>query len=242
MSTYPVRVDARIDLPLRRWLWLVKWILLIPHTIVLAVLWFVATLVTIVAFFAILITGRYPRALFDFNLGVLRWSWRYSFYGYAALGTDHYPPFSLGECPDYPATLHVDYPNELSRGLVLVKWWLLAIPHYLVLGVFLGTGYVILAGDVSLIRYVGLISLVVLITAVALLFTGRYLQGLFDFLLGMSRWVLRTTAYAMLMTDAYPPFRFDGGGRDPATPSPPPTSPEDHRHGSTRDPASEPVN
>jgi Domain of unknown function (DUF4389) len=61
---------------------------------------------------------------------VLRWSWRVGYYTYSALGTDRYPPFSLGEEPDYPATLDVGYPQRLSRGLVLVKWWLLVAGRY----------------------------------------------------------------------------------------------------------------
>lgn len=223
MASYPVRVDAQLELPVSRWLWLVKWLLLIPHFIVLALLWIAVTVVTIIAFFAILITGHYPRPLFDFTLGVLRWNWRVSYYGYAALGTDRYPPFTLAESPDYPATLHIDYPDHHSRGLVLVKWWLLAIPHYLILGFFVGTG-VSTVGPYDRIVYtnVGLVGITILVTAIALLFTGRYLPGLYDFLLGMSRWFIRTAAYVLLLTDAYPPFRFDGGGADPTVPAPPP--------------------
>ena len=205
----PVRIEGRLDEGLSRWLWLVKWLLAIPHYIVLAFLWAAYFVLTFFAFFAILFTGRYPRSIFDFNVGVLRWTWRVAFYSYGALGTDRYPPFTLDAAPDYPATLDVTYPETLSRGLVLVKWWLLAIPHYLVLGLLLGWGYA--EWDQGAWGVPGAITLLVFFAGVALLFTTRYPRGLFDFVLGLDRWVARVVGYVGLMTDEYPPFRLDQG-------------------------------
>ena len=214
ISSHPVRVEGKLDPQLSRWLWLIKWLLAIPHFLVLFFLFVGFILVTIGAFFAILFTGRYPRSLFDFNLGVLRWAWRVGFYTYDALGTDRYPPFSLGPEPDYPASLDVQYPEQLSRGLVLVKWWLLAIPHYLLLGIFVGWGFGWKGDGNGAGANPGLIMLLVFFAGIALLFTTRYPSGIFDLVMGLNRWVFRVVAYAALMTDVYPPFRLDQGGSE----------------------------
>ncbi|MFD7813541.1 DUF4389 domain-containing protein [Streptomyces sp. NPDC059785] len=203
----PVTLEARHEPEpgLSRWLWLVKWLLAIPHYLILAFLWLAFLLVTVIAFVAILFTTHYPRTLFDFNVGVLRWTWRVAYYGYGSLATDRYPPFTLADVPDYPAHLEIARPGPLSRGLVLVKWWLLVLPQSVVTGFFIGGPNA--AG--------GLTGVLALYAGVALLFTGRYPHGMYDLNIGLHRWVARVTAYAALMTDVYPPFRLDQGPQEP---------------------------
>jgi hypothetical protein len=198
--TYPVTLTGELTIPPARGWWLIKWLLAIPHYIILAFLWVAFIVVWIIAFFAILFTGRFPRDLFDFNVGVLRWSWRVGFYSYQALGTDKYPPFTL-ESVDYPADLQVEYPENLSRGLVLVKWWLLAIPHYIIVALFEGAG-----GEEG--GWPGLVPVLAIIAGFVLLFTGRYPESIFRLVIGFNRWSYRVYAYAALMTDQYPPFRL----------------------------------
>ena len=214
---YPLQLEGELEPRLSRWLWLVKWLLAIPHFIVLVFLWIAFAVVTVIAFFAILFTGRYPRGLFEFNAGVIRWSWRVCFYSYSALGTDKYPPFTLKDVADYPARIEIEYPESLSRGLVLVKWWLLALPHYLVVAIFAGGAWASWsgAGGWGDATSGGLIGLLVLFVGLALLFTGSYPRSLYDFVMGMNRWCFRVLAYSALMTDTYPPFRLDMGGHEP---------------------------
>jgi hypothetical protein len=221
----PVLLDGWLDPDVSNWQWLVKWFLAIPHGIVLFFLWIAFVVMTFIAGVAVLFTGRYPRGIFDFCVGVLRWTWRVSFYAFSGgLGTDRYPPFTLADDPSYPARLEIAYPEQLSRGLVLVKWWLLAIPHYVLVAVFFGgsSTWIDVDGDTTTIvriSSIGLLGVLTLIAAVALLFRGRHIGSLFDFIVGLNRWTARVIAYAALMTDRYPPFRLDQGGLDPGRPA-----------------------
>ena len=97
-----------------------------------------------------------------------------------------------------PADLQVEYPENLSQGLVLVKWWLLAIPHLIIVSLFGGGG-----GESA-----GLVFILAIVAAVILLFIGKYPKDIFNLVIGMNRWSYRVYAYVALMTDEYPPFRL----------------------------------
>ncbi len=215
---YPARLTGYLQPRLSRWLWLVKWFLVIPHLVVLWLLWTACFVSTIAAGFVILFTGRYPAGLFAFSVGVFRWTWRVQFYA-AAFGTDLYPPFTLARVPDYPADFDVPFPARLHRGLVLVKWWLLALPHLIIVAALTGawsTSVVVLPGSGDVIRTTApsLLGLLAFIAGFALLFTARYPKPLFALVVGIHRWTYRVAAYVFLLRDEYPPFRLDQGPED----------------------------
>jgi hypothetical protein len=193
VAVSPVRLEGEPSLPLSRWLWLVKWLLLLPHLVCLIFLWFTFIVATVVSFFVMLFTGRYPRGLFDWNLGVLRWSWRVAFYSYSALGTDRYPPFTMGEGPEYPARLEIVYPERQRRGLPLIGWWLLGAPQYAIAGLFAGGGF----GWGT--HYGGsIVGVLVFVVAMLLLFKNRYPDDVFELIMGFNRWAFRVCAYGGL--------------------------------------------
>jgi len=100
-KAYPVNLKGELTVPPARGWWLLKWLLGIPHYICLFGLWIAFAVVWIITLFAILFTGKHPKSLFDFKLGVLRWTWRVGFYSYHALGTDNrtIPPIWISLIP-----------------------------------------------------------------------------------------------------------------------------------------------
>ncbi len=184
-ASYPVTFDVQYPQELSRWLIFVKEIVAIPHLIILYLLQIAAGAVRLIAFFAILFTKRYPRELFNFSVGVNRW--QSNVMAYVLLMRDEYPPFSW-EAGEYPVSYEVEYPQELSRWMIFVKW-LLVIPHLIVL-LFLMIG----------------VYLALIVAWFSILFTKRYPEGLFRFVVGVGRWIQRVNAYANFMRDEYPPF------------------------------------
>jgi hypothetical protein len=208
MNEQPLlRFDVAYPGHVSRLLIFVKWLLVLPHAFVIGVLGFAMCFTSIFAWFAILITGRYPRGLWGFALMVMRWQANVNAYVY--LQRDEYPPF--GDDVSYPVQFDLAYPERLSRGLIFIEW-LLIIPHLIVL-------YILSM----------LTSLILVFTWFAILFTGRYPYSFFEVVTEYMRWTYRVSTYFLLMTDAYPPFSL---GDTPSSPrvapqsqyAPPPAS------------------
>ena len=186
-ADYPVTFDCEYPERLSRWKIFLKWLFAIPHLIIVYLLLAVAGILQFIAFFAILFTKRWPRGLFNFTVQIYRWSLNTTAYAILLL-RDEYPPFS-GDSGEYPVLLEVEYRDDLSRWQIFLKW-LFVIPHLIILSVL----------------FIGVLF-VVLIAFFAILITGRYPRGLFDFVVGSMRWMIRVQAYShWLMTDRYPPF------------------------------------
>jgi hypothetical protein len=204
-ESYPVQVDVDYpDRPLNRLTTFLRVFTIIPIAIVLGTVsgqtwsWYSAghaTRTVVISAGGTLFAGpllmilfrqKYPRWWFDWNLELTRFTSRVVLYG--ALLDDRYPSTDERQS----LRLDVPYPDaraELNRWLPLVKWFL-AIPHYIVLA------FLSIAAFVCIV-----------IAWFAILFTGRYPRGLFDFVLGVGRWGVRVSAYAFLLaTDRYPPF------------------------------------
>jgi hypothetical protein len=174
---------------LSRLLIFVKWLLAIPHFIVLGLMNIVVTyIIWPISWIAILILGRYPLSMWNFTLGYLRWQANVN--AYVLLQRDEYPPFSM-DPRQYPVQFEMEYPLHLSRLLIFVKW-LLIIPSAFVFA------FVAIAG-----------FFVLIIAWFAILFTGRFPEGMFNFITGMTRWSYRLSSYALLLTDKYPGFSLD---------------------------------
>lgn len=188
---YPVELVGEYQERVNRFLWLIKWILLIPHFVVLWFLSIPTIFTTPLSWLAVIIMGRYPSFLWAYHAGLLRWSWRINFYSYQAGNTDQYPPFAFQSREEYPADLIIEYPEGSSRLTGLFRW-ILIIPHWIITAILSE-----------------IVNILVLFALVFLLFTGRYSQDLFNIIMGLNRWIYRANAYGWLLVDAYPPFSFD---------------------------------
>jgi Domain of unknown function (DUF4389) len=189
LAGYPVTLSIDRQDSYSRWLPFVKWLLAIPHYIVLIFLAIGAAVAVLISFFAVLITGRYPRGLFDFVVGVHRWALRVT--GYVYLLTDSYPPFSLGDDPAYPVRYDIAYPEEgVNRWRPLIHW-LLVIPYLFV---------------ATLLAY--LAEILVFFAFFVILFTKQFPEGMFRIVLIALRWSARGNAYGAWMVTKYPPFAW----------------------------------
>ncbi len=188
LQDYPVQAGVVHQEEYSRFMPLVKWLLLIPHYFVLIFLALGALGVGIVAFFAVLFTGRYPEGMWNYIVGVQRWALRVSTYHY--LMVDEYPPFSLDDDPSYPTRYVVAYPEQVERWRPLVAW-LLIFP-YAIVSAFL----------------IWVAAIIAIIAFFSILFTTRFPRGMFEFVEVALRWQVRAGAYAYYLVTKYPPFAW----------------------------------
>jgi hypothetical protein len=188
-ADYPVHLDVDRQDDYSRFMPLIKWLLAIPHFIVLIVLGIGAAIVAFISFFAVLFTGRYPEGMFNYMVGFHRWATRVI--AYTFLMVDPYPPFTLDDDPSYPVRFDIDYPEHVERWRPLLTW-LLVIP-------FLIVAYFV---------YI-LAEIMVFFAFFTILFTRQFPEGLFNIAKIGLRWNARGSAYAYWMVTRYPPFVWD---------------------------------
>ncbi len=193
IPAFPLQLDLEGPDTIARWRPLVQWFLAIPQLFVLYVLSAVQGVVWLISFFAILFTGELPEGLFGFHVMTMRYQWRVASYVYFL--RESYPEFVFpmeGTDPGTePARLSIQPPQNLSRGMIFIKW-LLAIPHYFIL-LFLGIGA----------------AVVIFIAFFVVIFTGAWPEGMRNYVIGVMRWSMRVNAYVYLLTDQYPPFTLE---------------------------------
>ncbi len=191
-ARYPIQLE--VDYPERqsRWKTLVRLLLIIPLVIFYYLL---NNSIALAIWAAILVRGRMPRWLFDFQVAFNRWGVRFSCY--VLLLTDQYPPFE----GDYPIRYDVQYPERLSRWRLVIWKFITSVPHFIVLSILIFT-----------------LIAVVPIGWFAILIVGRFPRGLHQYVAGILRWGARLGAYFYSLTDEFPPFSLAAdagpGGRD----------------------------
>jgi len=189
----PITMDLVAPLEVANWRVIGNPIMAIPHFLYLFVLGIVVNVITFLAWFAILFTGKYPESMFDFTAGVMRYQWRVStFYFFMR---EPYPAFgtqgTLADPGGDPATFSITYPQNLSRGLIFIKW-LLAIPAFLVLFVYILGVYVAM-----------------IVAFFTVLFTGKWPETWRAYTIRVMRYAFKVNAYYSLMTDVYPGFAVE---------------------------------
>jgi hypothetical protein len=192
-TTMPMTLTLDAPLKVANWRPLVHWILVIPHFIVLYALLIAMAFCALISFFTVLFTKKIPPGMYDFMAMVYRYQWRVT--TYYLFMRESYPPFDFEsgttDNGQDPAKFSIEYPQELNRWLPLIKW-LLILPHLVVL-IFLGIGF--------FFAWIGAFF--------AVLFTGKYPEGIRTFMLGALRWIYRVQLYQYFMRDEYPPFSLD---------------------------------
>jgi hypothetical protein len=190
----PHPVQFEVDYPerLSRVKAFFKWLLVIPHFIAVYLLMIAVQILTVLAWFAILFTGRYPKAFFEFNSGVQRWS--SNAFAYFALLRDEYPPFSW-EPGEYPLALQIPMAERQSRFRLFIRLFAI-LPNYIVFYFVMIAWY-----------------FTTFIAWWAIVITGRYPRGLFRFSVGVMRWYNRMFAYLLLLRDEYPPYSVNANAR-----------------------------